>query len=654
MAAHTTDSRKIMITGLANSGKTQIFNNLTGDYNVVANYPMTTLEQAAGSFTFRGTHWQLLDTPGVNTLQAESSEALVFRRSFIREQPDIILQCIDANRLRQSLRLTAELLELGLPMVLSLNVIDETAKRGVRIDPDMLSRLLGLPVVETVASEGLGMYDLKEAFLHAEISRSPFLYSGEVKDVVDALEAHIPLSLPYRHKIAVLSLMDDPQLLLSPAGKAPEIYGLTADQVADLQQHRRELLASYKGDIRMRMSRQMAQWTDKTYDRVVTKTPVPSGGEMASRLAYYSRHPVFGFLFLLVFLAVSYLGVVVFAGWAAGLLEANITEPIVHYLAGMIDSPLLSDFLIGDFGILTLGLFNAICTILPILSVFFFLFGFLEDVGYLPNLSVLLRRSFTKIGLSGRAVMPIILGFGCKTMATLTTRSLQSRKERLIAIYLIAFAIPCSAQLALNIAILGRAGVVPFIIAVVFLVIVEILAGKILNAMITDDGSRFFVQELPPFRAPVFKAVLKKTGYRLLWFLKEAIPVFIFAAAVIFFIDLIGVLDILKQFLRPMVVTWLGLPIEMVEALILLIAREEAAAGLILRLSDQGKLDAIQSIIAVVVTTMFVPCFANIVAMFKEAGAKAGIIMLIGINISTVLLAGMLNWALLGAQQLLQ
>ncbi len=219
MAAHTTDSRKIMITGLANSGKTQIFNNLTGDYNVVANYPMTTLEQAAGSFTFRGMLWQLLDTPGINTLQAESSEALVFRRSFIREQPDIILQCIDANRLRQSLRLTAELLELGLPMVLSLNVIDETAKRGVRIDPDMLSRLLGLPVVETVASEGLGMYDLKEAFLHAEISRSPFLYSGEVKDVVDALEAHIPLSLPYRHKIAVLSLMDDPQLLLSLPGK---------------------------------------------------------------------------------------------------------------------------------------------------------------------------------------------------------------------------------------------------------------------------------------------------------------------------------------------------------------------------------------------------------------------------------------------------
>ena len=642
MTKQTHETKKIMLAGLANSGKTQIFNNLTGSYGVVANYPMTTLKEEAATFSFRNTTWELIDTPGINTLHADSSEALIFRRAMVDEQPDLILQCIDANRLRQSLKLTAELLGYGLPMVLSLNVIDETAKRGVRIDTNRLSNLLGIPVIETAAHVGSGMYDLREAVTLARVSRSGSPFTDEITRLSKRLSAVLPETMPYKEHVVSMALSGDVELeriefgekdgLAVPEGTAKEVSSSVS-----------AMLATFKGDVNTIMNRQLGKWTDDLYDKVVTSRSAQKDTGLASRLGYYSRHPVIGFGFLLVFIALSYLGVVVFAGWLAGLMETYITEPIVHALDSVITIPILHDFLIGDFGILTLGLFNAICTILPILSVFFFLFGFLEDIGYLPNLSVLLRRSFTKVGLSGRAVMPIILGFGCKTMATLTTRSLKSRKERLIAIYLIAFAIPCSAQLALNIAILGRAGVLPFIIALVFLVLVEVLAGKILNRVITSDGNQFFIQELPPFRIPMVDAVLKKTGYRLLWFLKEAIPVFILASAIIFFIDLIGLLDILKTFLEPLVVGWLGLPIQMVEALILLIAREEAAAGLILRLSDSGMLSPVQSIIAVVVTTMFVPCFANIVAMFKEAGAKAGILMLIGINISTIALAGVLN-----------
>jgi ferrous iron transport protein B len=496
------------------------------------------------------------------------------------------------------------------------------------------------------------MYDLREALMNAQLPRVPFTYSGEVERIVADMEAHLPADVPYRRKAAVLILMDDPQLLGIEFGEDSTAFTLTAEQILTIHKEREALLSSYKGQIQTGITKQLARWTDDIYERIVTVHDTRREYDLAGRMAYYSRHPVYGLLFLGVFLGVAYLGVVELAGWLAGLMETAITDPTVKLLSHYLRSPFWRDFLIGDFGILTLGLLNAICTVLPILSVFFFLFGLLEDIGYLPNLSVLLRRSFTKIGLSGRAVMPIVLGFGCKTMATLTTRSLRSRKERLISIYLIAFAIPCSAQLALNIAILGKAGVIPFLISLVFLVLVEILAGKILNLIIKDDGSTFFIQELPPFRFPVLKAVLKKTGYRLWWFLKEAIPVFVIAAAVIFTLDYIGVLDLLKQLLKPIVVSWMGLPIEMVEALILLIAREEAAAGLILRLSNMGMLNAVQSIIAVVVTTMFVPCFANIVAMFKEAGVKVGILMLIGINVSTILLAGMLNWALLAVQRI--
>jgi len=294
-----------------------------------------------------------------------------------------------------------------------------------------------------------------------------------------------------------------------------------------------------------------------------------------------------------------------------------------------------------------IGLFNAIITVLPILFVFFLMFGALEDIGYIPNLCVLTNRLFRKIGITGKSIMSLVLGFGCKTMATLTTRGLQSRKEKYIAIYLIAFAIPCSAQLGLNMAILGKMGIKAFIIAFFALILVEIVAGAILNKILKEDTLSDFTQELPPIRVPNVKAIVIKTYYRLVWFLKEAVPIFIIAAVFLFLFDKSGGLGMIKKILGPVVINWLGLPIDMVDALILTMARHEAAAGLILKMVNVGSLNYIQSIVAVVITTMFVPCFANIVAMCKEMGVKTGIAMAIIINISSFMLAGILNWILL-------
>ncbi|MGM0431138.1 MAG: ferrous iron transport protein B [Spirochaetota bacterium] len=652
MVKQSTETRKACIIGLANSGKTQIFNQLTGDYNLVANYPMTTVELATGSFDFKGVRWKLFDSPGVNALGENSAEELLVRRTLVAERPEVIIQCIDSNRIRQSLRLTSELLELEIPMVLSLNAIDETAKKGYTIDAERLSRVLGIPVVKTVAREGVGMYDLKEALFQAEVPGSRIAYSEEQEAALSAIEAHLPPTLISKRKVALQLLLGDshvPEIELNS-----KVYGEAAQAADDIQEVVAETRKQVKGEIQLHINRARAKWTDELYSRIVSGgAPRKQKRDSAARLAYYSRHPLYGLVFLAALLAVTYVGVVVVAGRISGFLEDTLLIPAVAFLEGAITAPMLQDVLIGEFGLLTLGLFNAIFTVLPILSVFFLIFGVIEDIGYLPNLSVLLRRFFNKIGLSGRAIMPIILGFGCKTMATLTTRSLSSRKERLIAIYLIAFALPCSPQLALNIAILGKAGIIPLFIAGLFLILVEVAAGKVLNLVIKDDGASSFIQELPPFRRPIVREVLKKTLFRLWWFLKEAIPVFVGAAAVLYVMDLIGFLDLLKGVLRPVVVTWMGLPIEMVEALILLIAREEAAAGLILRLSDAGMLTAVQSIIAVVVTTMFVPCFANVVAMFKEAGPRAGAAMLLAINASTIFLAGILNWILLAFQGML-
>jgi ferrous iron transport protein B len=275
------------------------------------------------------------------------------------------------------------------------------------------------------------------------------------------------------------------------------------------------------------------------------------------------------------------------------------------------------------------------------------MFGLLEDMGYIPNLCVLTKRICERIGLTGNAIMPLVLGFGCKTMATLVTRGLRSRKERFIAVYLIAFAIPCAAQLAIDMGILGRIGFVAFLIAYGMLALVQLAAGAILNKTIKGEETGDFIQELPPLRLPSPRAVLVKTGHRLYWFLREAVPIFIIAAAALFIADESGILSLTKKCLSPIVVSWLGLPLDIVDALILSIARHEAAAGLLLRMVDAGELNYVQCIVAVVITTMFVPCFANIVAMCKEMGVRTGIAMVVAINASSFLLGGILNWTLI-------
>jgi ferrous iron transport protein B len=636
--------RQILVTGLANSGKTTVCNQLTGTYALVANYPMTTVEPKTSSYLFEQTLYEVTDMPGINGFTAYSEEELIFRKLAIELRPDILIQCIDANRLKQSLYLTAELFELGLPLVICLTAVDETARKGKMVDSALLSRLLQVPVIEAGLPGGGRLYDLKEAAAHAAAVQNPLKYSEEIERVVQSLSGQIGGESGTARVCALLSLLKDPYVADTASASGDWRYwGLSLSARQSLAAASNALQAVVPGNPAARIIRERGRWVDGISSQVLgSVTPQSSG--FALKAAYYSRHPLWGLFFLAAVLLAVYLLVVKAAGWIGEQLETGVGEPIAQFVRDGVASPFLENLLVGDYGLLTLGLLNAVITVLPILSIFFLLLGFLEDVGYLPNLSVLLRRSFKRLGLSGKAVMPIVLGFGCKTMATMTTRSLRSRKERLIAIFLIAFAIPCSAQLGLNVAILGRAGFSAFVLVTVVLISVEAAAGIILNRIITDHSKQAFIQELPPFRTPSAVQILRKTGYRVWWFLKEALPVFIIAALIIFTLDAVGFLGLLKRLLDPLVVFWLGLPIEFVDALILMVAREEAAAGLILRLSRAGMLDYMQSVIAVVVTTMFVPCFANTVAMVKEAGLRAAVLMLIGINISTILIGGVLNW----------
>jgi ferrous iron transport protein B len=630
--------RRIAIVGLPNTGKSQLYNELTGQYTLVANYPLTTVEPKSGPMSYRGNRYQIIDTPGLHSAYIHSEEEMAVRELLFGDPPDGLVQCVDANRLKQSLLLTLDLLALGLPLVLCLTAVEETERQGLRIDARRLARRLGVELVEHNAALNRGVEEIKAAMARMRPAEWKPAYGEQVERALARLQEALPASVHFPRLKALLLLDRDPQVaqeLRAEGGVTPELR----ERVRRL---RRESRAGWS----RLLGRKRAQLVEGIVAEATTREP-GTGGRAATAVARLCRHPLFGLPILAGIVAVLYLLVVRVAGLIQSLLTSWVVVPVVRAVGQAVPAGFWQELLIGDFGLLTLGIFNALVTVLPILSVFFLVLGLLEDIGYLPNLVVLTQRLLKGIGLSGRSVLSLVLGFGCKTMATLTVRGIPSRKERLITVYLIAFAIPCSAQLGISMAILGRVGLPAFLIAFAFLALVEVAAGWVLHRLLPEEVQGDFIQELPPIRVPRPGAVLKKTAYRLYWFLKEALPIFLVAAAALFLADRSGLLGLLQRGLKPVVVGWLGLPLNMVEVLILTMARHEAAAGLIYRLVNQGALSYIQSIVAVTITIMFVPCFANIVAMCRQVGVRAGVLITLAINLSSFLLAGALNWLLL-------
>ncbi|UCF96867.1 MAG: ferrous iron transport protein B [Spirochaetaceae bacterium] len=631
--------RRVAIVGLPNTGKSQLFNDITGDYTLVSNYPLTTLEIYRKRISIHGQKYEIIDTPGMHSLYIHSEEEITVREFLFNEPIDVLIQCIDANRLKQSLLFTLDLLELDIPLIISLNAVDETEQQGIKISTRKLSEILGVNVIEHIAQINKGTEEVKAAVAKAATTNRKPGYGPDLERKIGEIEALLPKDTPFRRKTAFLLLDGDP--LIQEWLKDTRGDGFYRELAEKLRPIKKESLGRPSRELAKRrtdqINRIVAEATDKTF-----RKPTP----FAQTFARLCRHPIFGVPILAGVVLATYFLVVEVAGLIEALLSAVLVDPLVRLISSNVAPGFWNDLLIGPYGLLTLGLFNAFVTVLPILSVFFLMMGFLEDTGYLPNLMVLTRKVLSKIGLSGNSIMSLILGFGCKTMATLTTKGIASRKERLIAVFLIAFAIPCSAQLAIDMAVLGRVGFKAFLIAYGTLIVVEFAAGLILNKTMKDDGQSFFLQELPPIRLPNLRGIMKKTAYRIYWFLKEAVPIFLIAAAALFIVDKIGLLDLLKRALRPIVVTWLGQPLDIVEVLILSLARHEAAAGLLLGMVDRGALTYIQTITAVVITTMFVPCFANIVAMCRQLGIKTGLIITAAINISSFILAGFLNWTL--------
>jgi ferrous iron transport protein B len=299
-------------------------------------------------------------------------------------------------------------------------------------------------------------------------------------------------------------------------------------------------------------------------------------------------------------------------------------------------------------GVVRVGFTYAIAIVFPIVGFFFLAFGIMEDTGYLPRLAVMVDKIFKRIGLNGKAVLPMVLGLGCDTMATLTTRILNTRKERIIATLLLALAIPCSAQLGVISSVLGRISGLYFAIYV-FVICLQLLFVGYLSSKILPGTPSEFLMEIPPFRMPKLSNIFIKTFYRVHWFLKEAVPLFMLGTLVLFVATKLGVLSFVERMGAPVTKNFLGLPVETTRGFILgFLRRDYGAVSIFKVLEEKGMIagtgiDPIQLVVSLVVITLFIPCIANFFVMIKEQGVKNAFLMFAFILPYSILVGGILK-----------
>ena len=368
-------------------------------------------------------------------------------------------------------------------------------------------------------------------------------------------------------------------------------------------------------------------------------------------LARATRRPSTGLPILVAVLYALYLFVGVFGAqtlvklFEDGLFGRLVNPATVWLSDRFIPFPLVRDFLVGQYGLVTMGLTYSIAIVLPVVATFFLMFGFLEDSGYIPRLAIFCDRGFRAMGLNGKAVLPMVLGLGCDTMATMTTRILGTPKERLIAILLLALGIPCSAQLATIMGILG--GISFAALATLFGVVVGqmFLVGWLAARVLKGERSEFIL-ELPPIRWPRLGNLLTKTRLRIWWYLGEAVPLFLIGTVLLFVLDRIGALVVIASAGRPIVTGLLGLPESTAQILVMGFLRRDYGAAGLFQLAHSGQLTGVQAVVALTVMTLFVPCVANFLMMVRERGLKTGVAILAVITPIAISTGAGLNYVL--------
>lgn len=635
--------KKVVLVGNPNVGKSAIFGLLTGRYVMVSNYPGTTVELMQGYATF-DKETLLIDTPGVNSLLPMSEDEKVTRDILLNEEIETVIQVVDAKNLRRGLLITIQLAEMGLPFILNLNMEDEARSRGILIDSKKLSEEFGVDTVATVATQKKGINNLVQKIKDSRASSYRMEYSRDIEEGIKKIEGILPDTNISKRSIALMLIAGDKSL-------SEWLYKhLSKKDISRIEKIRLDIQRGYDEPLGYIINTQRLECLDGILEKAVTRSETDTF-TISEKIGSLSMHPVFGvpiliFVLFLMYKFVGEFGAQTMVDYFEGVIFGEYVNPwSIKVVEALIPVGIIQELLVGQYGIITMALTYALAIILPVLATFFIAFGILEDSGYLPRLAIMVNRAFNVIGLNGKAVLPMVLGLGCDTMATMTTRILETRKERIIVTLLLALAVPCSAQLGVILGMLSGVSLKAGIIWAGVMIMVLLVIGYLASLIVPGKGSDFIL-ELPPIRMPHLENIVVKTLARIEWYLKEAVPLFILGTLILFTFDKIGLLSVIEEAASPVVVGFLGLPREATAAFLIGFLRRDYGAAGLFALQMDGMLDPIQILVSLVTMTLFVPCIANFFMIIKERGVKIAILMVSFIFPFAFIIGGILNFLL--------
>ena len=629
----------IALAGNANVGKSVIFNHLTGSEQTVGNWPGKTVERAEGRLLFNDHNIHIIDLPGIYSFSTFSMEEIVSREYIAQESPDVVVNVLDASVLERNLFFTIQLMEMEIPMVICINQMDIAKQKGIVIDTEKLEKALGIPVVPTVAIRGEGLQELMKKTLEVAKSRKKskkpinykaIEYGGEIEKRIKFLTDFMDsenLQLEYHNKwMAIKILENDPEIKNLVNSKSPNILPFAYQLELGIEEIHQEPAFAVMASERYALANRIASGAQVQTDIKIT---------LSDRLDNILTHPFYGYITSTMVILGLLLWTFLIGDFISGIITDALSffQPVDLNTSGTIPVILWN----GAFG----GFVAGVTLIVPFVVPFYILLSYIENSGLLTRVAFMMDTFMHKIGLHGKALIPLILGYGCSVPAIDSTRILESRRERLLAAFAITFA-PCAARTIIILSLVAIFVSIWWALAlyVLDLVIIFIMGKLALKAMPGESTS--LIMEMHSLRMPSAPVVFKQTWNRTKSLIYLVFPIFIIGGAIIQVLYLLGVLNFIGSLLTPLTVGWLGLPAFAGVLLLLGIVRKEfilltlvsfVGTDLSLALTSQ------QFIVLAIVGMLYIPCLSTIGILLREFGVKASSIITTA-NLFTAFIVG--------------
>ena len=631
----------IAIVGNMNVGKSSLFSWLCEKETDTKNFPGTTVSLTAGRI--KSLDAAVYDTPGIYSIFSANEDEKVSRDILLPQKKfnpiSSILLVADGKNMKRSIAIAMQYAEYGLPMLMDVNMIDEAASRGIDINFGKLSDILGIDICTSIAREGIGIRKILRKLKSPRIAKQLVKYPDWVNNFLDIIEKLCRDSDISPRVIGLLLLAGDKSIEKYLSKKfGPELLAELKDLAADYRKGESETFRALLVNLYNKKAEQLVKEIQEV--EPPRKSPLlVTFGDWCTQL--HTGIPIAIAALFLIYLFVGTFGATFLVDTINGVVFEGFLIPWTAEILAPIPSQFFKDMIIDpDFGILPTGVFLALGLVMPVLFCFYLVFGILESSGYLPRLSILLDKVFRKMGLNGKGVIPLVMGFSCVTMAILTTRLLDTKKEKNIATFLLLLGMPCAPLIAVMFIILDK---MPFsatltIFGIIF--IQTFIAGFAANKILPGQGSPL-IFEIPPMRLPKPLQVLKSAAQKTYFFSKEAIPVFIGASLFVFLFERVGGLELAEELMRPLINTFMGLPEKSVQVFIKTIIRRESGATELEHL--RGSYTNLQLVVNLLIMTFLTPCINAILVLFKERGKRTAAIIICSVISYAILMGSLVN-----------